>query len=206
MRARDEGMGQVGQPRRPGLLAGQPPVAVRRRARRRVPGIAPRDGEPPPSSVAALLTSAPSSTIARHEPLARHRGRSAAPSRSAPDDVDLHREPERGRAIDRRRARAAPRPPRPSPPPSPPAATGTHQPMEPGPDDRLGRAADRTSSPSSSARSAPSGVVERRARSRPSRASPGARSSARPSRPAARVADERRSSRRARVSAPASRS
>ena len=48
-----------------------------------VPGTAPRAGEPPPSSVAALLTSAPSSTIARKTRSRRPAG-TAAESTSAP--------------------------------------------------------------------------------------------------------------------------
>ncbi len=90
----------------------------------RVPGIAPRAGDPPPSSVAALLTRAPSSTIdAIHALPKRIVDAGRLDQRS--DDVDLHREAERRRAIDRaeRQEDVNGRPPCRAP--RPPAASGT---------------------------------------------------------------------------------
>ena len=64
-----------------------------------VPGIAPRAGEPPPSSVEAALTSAPSSTTARNNRSRRAR-RPGDGLRSRTRDMQVHREPQRRCSID----------------------------------------------------------------------------------------------------------
>ena len=94
------------------------------RRRRRCPGSrhGPASHRPPRSR--RCSRSAPRWTIARVHPVAE-RVRHADRVDQRPDDVDLHREPERRRTIDGTRGPSGPPRPPPSAAPSPPASAGT---------------------------------------------------------------------------------
>ena len=195
---RDERVGQVRQPRRPGLLPGEPPRAVVARRARSCRGSrhGPAIRRPPRSR--RCSRSAPSSTIARNSVAEARPGRRVE-STQRPDDVDLHREPERRRAIDRAERHehlGRLRHPRPEP-----ARRAGHAPVDGGrrrrsPRRRAARTRRRARAPR-----AARGASASAARRRPSRRlAPSQRASARP---AGRPASPRSasSSRRSRVAA-----
>ena len=103
-----------------------------------MPGTAPRAGDPPPSSVAALLSSAPSSTIARYS-RSRSASGNASESRIAPVAWTCIANPS---AVEPSTAPSASSTSAASAidAPSPPAASGTHSRCRPAADDRRRRA------------------------------------------------------------------